>query len=293
MASGGARRGAGRPRGIQTKWRTTRDREAADLPGHAEVQARVTEPGDANGQLRPRQARFVREYLLDRNGTQAAIRAGYSAKTAYGIASQLLRKLKVRQQIAEAEDAYLAKLDVSAAKIRARLVIIGFGDVGDLFDAQGLLKPMTELTPEQRALIASIDVMEETEHRGRVIKVRLRDQIRALELLARHKAMFPKEEPPPANMQVATVVKIVHQHFPGPSKTSWVVRRRRRGQGCHAHGRQRPCERLSSRQTARSSTTLQRGVATGGRRGRVDGREKALRESRPDAPRVDLVSLVK
>jgi hypothetical protein len=79
---------------------------------------------------------------------------------------------------------------------------------------------MATLTPEQRALIAGIDVMDETEHRGRVIKVRLRDQIRALELLARHKAMFPKAEPPPANMQVATVVKIVHEHHPGPSLTS-------------------------------------------------------------------------
>ena len=87
-------------------------------------------------------------------------------------------------------------------------------------EADGLLKPMATLTPEQRALIASIEVMQETEHRGRVIKVRLRDQIRALELLARHKAMFPKAEPPPANMQVPTVVKIVHQHYPAASVTS-------------------------------------------------------------------------
>src|SRR5262245_36748998 len=79
--------------------------------------------------LNPKQRRFVAEYLVDLNGTQAAIRAGYSAKTAEVIASHLLRKVKVRQQIAKAEETYLAKLDVSAARIRARLVTIGFGDV--------------------------------------------------------------------------------------------------------------------------------------------------------------------
>jgi hypothetical protein len=109
-------------------------------------------------------------------------------------------------------------LRIVSRRARSLLVIIGFGDVGDLFDADGLLKPMATLTPEQRALIAGIDVMQETEHRGRVIKVRLRDQLRALELLARHKAMFPKEEPAPPSMQVATVVKIINEHHPGPSR---------------------------------------------------------------------------
>lgn len=44
------------------------------------------------GELTPKQAAFVREYLVDRNGTQAAIRAGYSAKTAKVIATENLTK---------------------------------------------------------------------------------------------------------------------------------------------------------------------------------------------------------
>ena len=52
-------------------------------------------------QLNPRQDRFVDEYLLDGNGTQAAIRAGYSPKTAYSIASENLRKPDIQQAIAE------------------------------------------------------------------------------------------------------------------------------------------------------------------------------------------------
>lgn len=50
--------------------------------------------------LTPRIARFVEEYLVDPNGTKAAIRAGYSAKTAAQQASRLLRNVKVQQAIA-------------------------------------------------------------------------------------------------------------------------------------------------------------------------------------------------
>jgi len=54
----------------------------------------------ADTPLRPRQRRFVTEYLVDLNGTQAAIRAGYSAKTAKDIASQNLAKLNIKAAVA-------------------------------------------------------------------------------------------------------------------------------------------------------------------------------------------------
>lgn len=47
------------------------------------------------------QERFCAEYLVDHNGTQAAIRAGYSKKTAAPIASRLLRDVNIRNKIAE------------------------------------------------------------------------------------------------------------------------------------------------------------------------------------------------
>lgn len=51
--------------------------------------------------LTPQQARFVEEYLIDLNGTAAAIRAGYSAKTAPAQASRLLSHVKVREAVEE------------------------------------------------------------------------------------------------------------------------------------------------------------------------------------------------
>lgn len=53
--------------------------------------------------LRGKQQRFVDEYLIDRNATQAAIRAGYSAKTAYAIGEQNLKNLKLRKPLKQAK----------------------------------------------------------------------------------------------------------------------------------------------------------------------------------------------
>ena len=55
--------------------------------------------------LTPKQARFVEEYLVDLNATQAAIRAGYSAKTAYSQGQRLLSHVEVRRAIQKAQDA--------------------------------------------------------------------------------------------------------------------------------------------------------------------------------------------
>lgn len=65
--------------------------------------------------LTEKQKRFCDEYLVDLNGTQAAIRAGYSEKTAKQIARQNLTKLDIQEYIkkrmAEKEDALIAKQD--------------------------------------------------------------------------------------------------------------------------------------------------------------------------------------
>lgn len=64
--------------------------------------------------LTPKQADFVREYLIDLNGTQAAIRAGYSPKTANEQSSQLLAKLHIANAVAAAQAERAAKCDIDA-----------------------------------------------------------------------------------------------------------------------------------------------------------------------------------
>jgi len=64
--------------------------------------------------LTDRQAAFCREYLIDLNATQAAIRAGYSKKTAQEIGAQNLSKLIIQQKIASLNQPRLEKAEIDA-----------------------------------------------------------------------------------------------------------------------------------------------------------------------------------
>ncbi len=67
--------------------------------------------------LTPKQQRFVEEYLIDLNATQAAIRAGYSEKTAKVIAAQNLSKLNVQKAIEEAQEKLSNKAQVTVEMV--------------------------------------------------------------------------------------------------------------------------------------------------------------------------------
>ncbi len=82
------------------------DTEAPGSPG-------AERPSRDVGKLTPRQARFVDEYLIDLNATQAAIRAGYSANNADKIGPELLGKTRVSAAIAEAQAKRSERVSVS------------------------------------------------------------------------------------------------------------------------------------------------------------------------------------
>ncbi len=64
--------------------------------------------------LTEKQEQFVREYLIDLNATQAAIRAGYSVKTAYRIGANLLQKSSVREAIEKAQAERAKRVELTA-----------------------------------------------------------------------------------------------------------------------------------------------------------------------------------
>jgi phage terminase small subunit len=77
-----------------------------------------------NTKLTPKQKRFCEEYTIDLNGTQAAIRAGYSEKTAYSIAERLLRNVEVKNYISQ-----LQKKISEELKIDAKYVLSGLKEI--------------------------------------------------------------------------------------------------------------------------------------------------------------------
>jgi phage terminase small subunit len=71
--------------------------------------------------LTPKQELFVREYLVDMNATQAAIRAGYSEKTAYAIGEENLRKPEIASELAKHQQKHAAKLNITVESILVEL----------------------------------------------------------------------------------------------------------------------------------------------------------------------------
>ena len=106
--------------------------------------------------LTPRQARFVKEYLVDLNGTQAAIRAGYAVSGADVQAVRLLGNARVKAAVDAGAAKQHAQLDLTAQKVLTELLGVGYAEV------------------------AATDV-------------RVSDKLRALELLAKHLGLLTEQ----------------------------------------------------------------------------------------------------
>jgi phage terminase small subunit len=121
-------------------------------------------PGDANqakaGKLRDKQAAFVREYLVDKNATQAAIRAGYSPKTARSIGEENLSKPDIRAAIDAGLADLASRVGITAERVLRERARIAFFDPRKLLDAEGNPVPMQDLDDDTAAAIAGVEVVE-------------------------------------------------------------------------------------------------------------------------------------
>ncbi|RFC65006.1 terminase small subunit [Fulvimarina endophytica] len=82
--------------------------------------------------LTPKQARFVEEYLVDLNATQASIRAGYSDKTAYSIGHELLGKPEIQAAIAAAQTARSERTEITADMVLQHWWAIATAEANEL-----------------------------------------------------------------------------------------------------------------------------------------------------------------
>ena len=140
--------------------------------------------------MTPKQERFVEEYLIDLNATQAAIRAGYSVNGAEVTASKLLRNANVASAVAKAQKARSERTGIDAEWVLARLAAEATADVNDLYADNGALKPVSEWPLIWRqGLVSGMDVSREKDGDGdyaTVTKLRLSDRIKRLELIGKH-----------------------------------------------------------------------------------------------------------
>lgn len=140
--------------------------------------------------LTPKQEHFCEEYLIDLNATQAAIRAGYSEKTAYSAGQRLLRNVEIQNRIAELKAERSKRTEITQDRVVKELAAMAFAkatDYAQIADVGGkvaiMLTPTAQLTTAQQAGIVGIKQTQAG------IEVKL-DKTKALELLGRHLGMF-------------------------------------------------------------------------------------------------------
>lgn len=119
--------------------------------------------------MTPKQQRFVEEYLLDLNATQAAIRAGYSAKNADVTGPRLLGNVGIAAAVAKAVAERTKTTALTADQVLAELSGIGSSDIGDIVDfSTGVprFKATHEIPERARRAISAVKVTRRTEGKG-------------------------------------------------------------------------------------------------------------------------------
>ena len=170
--------------------------------------------------LTDKQEMFCREYLIDLNATQAAIRAGYSVKTANRIAAQNLSKLDIQNRIAELKTKRNEGIDIDADYVLKRLFEIDQMDVLDILRDDGTLKPITQWPKVWRITLQGMDIsttiqdFDEKTTETILKKIKWPDKVKNLELLGKHISVQAFKE------QVEQKVTATHNIMPIPSCTS-------------------------------------------------------------------------
>lgn len=139
----------------------------------------------------PKQQRFADEFLCNLNAKEAAIKAGYSPKTAEQIGYQLLQKTSVQEYLARRMKEREKRTEITQDRVLAELALIAFGRQSDLMTwgpAGVVLKDSEQLTGDATAMVA--EVSETVTLAGGTVKIKTHDKVRALELVGKHLGMF-------------------------------------------------------------------------------------------------------
>lgn len=142
--------------------------------------------------MKPKQQRFVDEYLIDLNATQAAIRAGYSQKTAGQIGDELLKNPNVRAAVDVALAERSAATRIDATWVLKRLAEEASADVADLYAEDGSILPVNKWPKIWRqGLVQGIKSREIRGPNGEatgdhIVELRLSDRVKRIELIGKH-----------------------------------------------------------------------------------------------------------
>lgn len=138
-----------------------------------------------------KQKRFIEEYLIDLNATQAAIRAGYSPDTAGAIGNENLKKPEIRARIDQEMAKRSRRTGINQDRVVRELARIAFVNPADVINAEdATLKE--DATEDDTAAVLSVKVKTFGED-GVEREIKMADKLKALELLGKHLGMFKEK----------------------------------------------------------------------------------------------------
>lgn len=166
------------------------------------------------GKMTAKQKRFCDEYLIDLNATQAAIRAGYSEKTARSQGQRMLTNVDIQNEIEKRKSARVDRIEITQDRVIEELSYIAFAKASDyarviekdaMVEVDGNMVPVLddEGKPVKYRTVEPILTDELTEEQKRAIavikkgrdgfEIKPYDKTRALELLGKHLGMFTEK----------------------------------------------------------------------------------------------------
>lgn len=122
--------------------------------------------------MTPKREKFCVEYLIDLNATQAALRAGYSKKTAYSIGNEILKKPEIKSRINELRSQEFKKTIMTAEEVEARLSKA----------ARGELQEEVVVTENIGDFMSKAKIIKK--------QISAKDQVKALELMGKRNNLF-------------------------------------------------------------------------------------------------------
>lgn len=114
------------------------------------------------GKLTNKQKRFIEEYLIDLNATQAAIRAGYSSDTAKDIGCENLAKPNILAHVSKALAERSKRTGINQDRVIRELAKIAFADIGDMI-CLDRLKLKRDISKDDTASISQIKVRKRSD----------------------------------------------------------------------------------------------------------------------------------
>lgn len=203
--------------------------------------------------MTPKQQRFVEEYLVDLNATQAAIRAGYSARTAEKIGSENIRKPEIAKAIGEAQRRRSKRTEITQDRVLKELARVGFANLTDVvswgtkevaigYDDDGKKLPPADIGDAVvvlRELAPYVDAIESADLKGAAkaavaevaltkdgLKLKMHDKVGALTQIGRHLGMFT-DKTEMTGKDGGPVEHRVVDAPPNETREQWMERKRR------------------------------------------------------------------